>query len=114
MFNSYSVSSQNITKVNAVSGMLQKQYKESFIIRFDKDSNYENQIFSLNPKIILQKEERVGEAILRHEKSREVVVLQVMLAVDNSYIVELMWKDDFEKLFSLEGCGNNDKQRNNK
>lgn len=89
MFDSYS-SSNNSIKINAVSGTLTKNYKDSFIVRFYMNSKMAEQILSCSPYICTNRLEK------------PVVVLQVMLCADNELIAELMWKSDFDKMFKVE------------
>lgn len=81
MFNSFS-SNQNI-KINAVSGTIVKNYRNSFFVRFHLRSSAAETVFSVNPEY----------------RRRPVVVLQVMLCGNDELIAELMWKDKFNDLF---------------
>lgn len=89
MIDSYS-SSNNSIKINAVSGTLTKNYKDSFIVRFHTKSKTADQILSCSPCICMKGLEK------------PVVVLQVMLCADNELIAEIMWKSDFDNMFKIE------------
>lgn len=89
MLDSYS-SSNNSIKINAVSGTLTKNYKDSFIVRFHMNSKMAEQILSYNPYIY------------KKGLEKPVVVLQVMLCADNELIAEVMWKSDFDNVFKVE------------
>jgi hypothetical protein len=89
MFNSYNVSNPQEVNINAVSGTMIKNYKDSFILRFDMRSNMADKILDKNPTLY---KGSYGE-------DKPVVVLQVMLCGDKQLLAEVMWKEDFDKLF---------------
>lgn len=91
MFNSYS--SNNSIKINAVSGTIVKNYRKSFILRFNMESSMANCILSSNP------------SINRYRDEIPVVVLQVMLCGDKEFLAEIMYKDDFDEIFNAESEG---------
>lgn len=73
-------------KVNAVSGTLVKNYQKSFFTRFQIESLYGDKLLSDNPKI----------------RDKNAVVIQCMCAGGkngNELIAEVMWKEDFDKMF---------------
>ena len=88
MFNSYNVSNSQTLNINAVSGTMVKNYKDSFILRFTMRSNMANWMFDSNPTVKLN-----------NGKYRSVVVLQVMLCGEQELLAEVMWKEDFDKMF---------------
>lgn len=90
MFNSYQ-NQQNI-KINAISGTIVKNYKDSFFKKFHLDSPFAKQIFRHNP-----------EYEINQFSLEPVVVLQMMVCGEKEVIAELMFKDDFDKLFEEEG-----------
>lgn len=85
------VNSETHNHFQQVSGSLIKTHPDSIFLRFDKGSPLEKTVFSPVPKM----EVRVGwyEYNYRHEPklaSREVTVLQVLLAHDSSYVCEVV------------------------
>lgn len=87
MLNSYN---QKI-EINAVSGTLVKNFKDSFMINFHYNSPLAEQLLCKKPT--LKKCDNVNEG---------VVVLQTMILPNNYLLCEVMWKDDFEKMFETE------------
>lgn len=78
---------ENNMKINAVSGTLTKTFKDSYFVRFDKGSRMESHYF--NDKKSFRTYD-YGEI--------EIVVLQVMLCGDNTFLVEAIDKKDYDKL----------------
>lgn len=96
MFNNYSVSSPQTVNINAVSGTIVKNYKDSFILRFHMNSRMADTILNRNP--------RLKEMDLRDSKEKPIVVLQVMLCEEKELLAEVMWKEDFDRMYEqLEG-----------
>lgn len=91
MFNSYNVSNPQTVNINAVSGTIVKNYKDSFILRFNMRSEMANAIFDKNP--------RLKRGNFRDSDYEQIVVLQVMLCGEQELLAEIMWKEDFDKLF---------------
>lgn len=91
MFNSYS--SNNSIKINAVSGTIVKNYRKSFILRFNMGSLMADHILSENP------------FIAKNYIKIPIVVLQVMLCGDKELLAEIMWKEDFDEIFKAESEG---------
>ncbi len=90
MFDTFSSSRQSV-KINAVSGTMVKNYKDSFMLRFHMKSSMADGIFDIHPHINTN-----------YEGSKRVVVLQIMLCGDQEFLAEVMWKDDFDKMFEIE------------
>ena len=91
MFNTnyYKTGDFNSTlNVNAVSGTLVKHYKDSFFVGFHLHSDFANNI--LNEK---------GPYILKNREELSAVILQCMVCGDMEVICEIMWKEDFDKIF---------------
>ena len=86
MLNSYN---QKI-EINAVSGTLVKNFKDSFIINFHYNSPLAKRLLCENP--IMEK----------RGADRDVVVLQTMILPNDYLLCEVIWKDDFEKMFKTE------------
>ena len=113
MLNSYSVhnSSTNnnnqVLNISAVGGTLVKTYRNSFFKRFNMKSELAMQVFDSENPHILFVEERLGEYDrltgmydrIKNEERRPVVVIQTMLCGNNELMAELMWKEDFDKMF---------------
>ena len=91
MFNSYNVSNPQTVNINAVSGTIVKNYKDSFILRFHMKSEMGDIILDRNP--------RLKERNSRDSKYKPVVVLQVMVCGEQELLAEVMWKEDFDKMF---------------
>lgn len=86
MFNSYS--SNNSVEINAITGTIVKNYKDSFFKKFDLDSVFADRVFDTN-----------SPHISNYGNNRPVVVLQMMMCGENKVIAELMWEQDFDKLY---------------
>lgn len=91
MFNSYNVSNPQTVNINAVSGTIVKNYKDSFILRFNMKSEMANVILDKNP--------RLKRGNFRDSNYEQIVVLQVMLCGEQELLAEIMWKEDFDKLY---------------
>lgn len=86
-------------KINAVSGTLTKTFKDSYFVRFEKGSRMEDCYFDENYCY------RDNE---NQTKKIEIIVLQVMLCGDDSYLVEAIDKEKYEKMFEMGTSGDND------
>lgn len=99
MFDSYSRNSYNnpqTVNINAVGGTIVKNYKDSFILRFHMQSEMAELLLAKEPKLT----KRTVEHISYIEKIKEpVVVLQVMLCGEQELLAEVMWKEDFDKMY---------------
>ena len=89
MFNQYDVN--NSIKINAISGTIVKNYAKSFILRFGMRSIMSDMLFTESPSLKI------------YGKEKSVVVLQVMLCGEEELLAEVMWKSDFDELFSIKG-----------
>jgi hypothetical protein len=85
MFNNYSV--PQTVHINAACGTIVKNYQDSFILRFHMKSTMAEQLLCKEP------------GLKHHCEFRPVVVLQVMLCGEQEFLAEVMWKDDFDKIF---------------
>lgn len=85
MFNTYSV--PQTLDINAISGTIVKNYKDSFILRFHMKSTMAEKLLNKEP------------ALNYYGKNKPAVVLQVMLCGEQEFLAEVMWKDDFDKIF---------------
>lgn len=94
MFDRYNVDNSQSIKINAVSGTIVKNYKESFILRFHMKSPIGDRLLDTSPAL------RNPDDIKSY---KPVVVLQVMLCGEQELLAEVMWKSDFDELFELKG-----------
>ena len=86
MFNTYDTGDTNV-KINAISGTIVKNYKDSFMEYIILGSGISNKLFDKNP------------TFYNGHYYKPVVVLQAMMCGEKSVLCELMWKKDFDKLF---------------
>lgn len=95
----------NSLKINAVSGTLTKTYKDSYFVRFEKESPMEHFYFRENKpsKVIKRNNVWFGEHDEKYNGNyyqlKEIVVLQIMLCADNNYLVEAIDKENYDKMF---------------
>lgn len=108
----------NSLKINAVSGTLTKTYKDSYFVRFEKDSSIEHFYFrESKPSRIVYYRRANGNYKAEDEEEyndkyfslKEIVVLQVMLCSDDNYLVEAIDKEDYDKMFGLEKSDKDEK-----
>lgn len=96
--NTYAKSiSNNNLNINAITGTILKNYKDSFFLRFGLKSNIGETLLSKCPTL---KQESYPY------KSIDVVVIQMMMCGDMDVIAEIMWKEDFDKLYANGGSIN--------
>lgn len=95
MFNNYNIDNSQSIKINAVSGTIVKNYKDSFILRFHMKSTMAEKILDKEPQLSKSDE-------YRNNRNYPVVVLQVMLCGNEELLAEVMWKEDFDKMFESE------------
>jgi len=89
--NTYSTSnSNNNLNINAITGTILKNYKESFFLRFHLESSMGKTLLSKCPTL---KQDSYPY------KNIDVVIIQMMMCGDMDVIAELMWKEDFDKLY---------------
>lgn len=87
----------NNLEVNAVNGTIVKNYRKSFIKRFHLQSKLADTIFDEKRQYI-----KIHRNSYSVPEEKEVVVIQLMMCGDMEVIAELMWKEDFDKLFEAE------------
>lgn len=92
MFNSYSVDNSQSIQINAVSGTIVKNYKDSFILRFNMKSAMAERVLDIKPTLDCKNKYGSSDKV-------PVVVLQVMLCGNQELLAEVMWKEDFDKLY---------------
>lgn len=96
MFNSYSCNNPQTVNINAVGGTIVKNYKDSFILRFHMQSKTAESVLDKNPKL--------KNGNLRDSGYKQIVVLQVMLCGEQELLAEIMWKEDFDKMYEQLRC----------
>ena len=81
-------STTNNVSFQQVSGSLIKTHPDSIFLRFDKTSQMEGNVFDPHPRLTV----KVGLYSDNSPifKEREVTVLQILLAHDNSYVCEVV------------------------
>lgn len=88
MLNSYY--NEQRLEINATSGILTKTYRDSFMVNFQYNSNMAKKLFSKEP------------TLAKRSREETVVIIQTMILSNNWLLCEVMWKEDFDKLFSTE------------
>ena len=102
-------------KVNAVSGTLQKTFRNSYFVRFQKGSPDEKYYFNKEKPSKIIETSRYSYSDKDYEnymyeydsnkdlyyKLKEIVVLQIMLCADDNYLVEVIDKKDYDEIFEL-------------
>ena len=97
----------NNFKINAVSGTLQKTFRKSYYVRFEKGSSMEHFYFRENKpsRIVKKSQSSFGEYNEEfngyYYTLEEIIVLQVMLCADNQYLVEAIDKKDYDEIFNI-------------
>ena len=100
MLNSYSRGGNGgnaNVNINAISGTIVKNHRESFILDYHLDSTIGKRLMVSNPK--LSKRTDKYEYNNGYE-DLPVVILQTMVCGDLRVISEIMWKEDFDKIFT--------------
>ena len=91
-------------KVNAISGTLVKNYQKSFVKMFHGTSDLAEMVFSETPVMKVRYDfKNVRECVCDGYNiyGCDVVVIQTMILPDNYYLCEIMWKHDFDEMFTL-------------
>lgn len=103
MFDNYSRNNYNnpqTVNINAVGGTIIKNYRDSFMVRFNMQSAMGEALLCKDPTMVKRIERHSYSSSSWEEKIREpVVVLQVMLCGEQELLAEVMWKEDFDKMF---------------
>lgn len=94
MFDRYIVDNSQSIKINAISGTIVKNYKDSFILRFHMKSPLADKLLDATSEL------KIPNTSCTYKPA---VVLQVMLCGEQELLAEVMWKSDFDKLFELKG-----------
>lgn len=93
MLDTYNASDTTLN-VNAISGTLVKNYKDSFFYRFNANSSAAKHIFHSEKQFLYYDDGGGG-----FPKKREIVVIQCMILPNEEFLTEIMWKDEFLKMF---------------
>ena len=93
LYSHYEANPKTNLNINAVSGTLTKTFKDSYFVRFEKGSRMENCYFD---------EDYCYRYNENQTKKIEIIVLQVMLCGNDSYLVEAIDKEKYEKMFEKE------------
>lgn len=113
LYSSYEANpvTNNSLNINAVSGTLTKTYKDSYFVRFSKNSVCEHFYFrEKNPSRVIDNgysdidyryNSEYEEYDHRYYKLKEIVVLQVMLCSDDNFLVEAIDKEDYYKMLGI-------------
>ena len=96
----------NNFKINDVSGTLQKTFRKSYYVRFEKGSVMEHFYFRENkPSRVVRESycrfDEYNECYNYYFKLEEIIALQVMLCGDNQYLVEAIDKKDYDEIFNI-------------
>lgn len=107
----YNPTTNNKLNINAISGTLVKTYKDSFMVRFEKNSPMEHfYLDDIQPTKIIEEHASLTDYNAEYKgiryKLQDIVVLQVMLMSDNNYLVEAIDKDKFDAMFETEEVKN--------
>lgn len=89
---------------HSANGLLCKSMVKSKIVRFDKDSEYEETMFSNEPYINKRITETGFYGSYTTKKEVKIIVLQVLLVNDTRFIVEYITEDDFNEELGLKDC----------
>lgn len=108
MFDNYSRNNYNnpqTVNINAVGGTIIKNYRDSFMVRFNMESRMGEALLCKNPALTKKIKCHNGTYSSWEEEVKEpVVVLQVMLCGEQELLAEVMWKEDFDKMFEPRTC----------
>lgn len=104
MLDSYSSSKTNINnsiKINAVTGNILKNYQKSFFKRFKLDSQLAKELFDEDMPHLSRQVWNSGDDYKGYytTEKRPVVITQMMMCGETDVIAEIMWQDDFNKIF---------------
>jgi hypothetical protein len=104
MFDNYSRNNYNnpqTVDINAVGGTIIKNYRDSFMVRFNMKSKMGEALLCKDPTMVKRIERHIDNTHCSWEEEikEPVVVLQVMLCGEQELLAEVMWKEDFDKMF---------------
>ena len=100
--NNNSKTTNNID-INAITGTIVKNYKDSFFKRFSLHDRIANQLFDEGGAYLTKTEinhcDDVYWKSYNTETKLPVVILQMMMCGKDEVLCELIFKEDFDKLF---------------
>jgi hypothetical protein len=107
LFNTYSqggnASVNNSIKINAVTGNILKNYQKSFFKRFKLDGEMAKQLFDEEQPHLSKYTKKYYDSTdycgYTQEDKRPVVIIQMMMCGELEVLAEIMWQDDFDKMF---------------
>lgn len=97
LYSNYECNPINNTNINAVSGTLTKTYNDSYFVTAEFDSYLAKGLFD-KEKPNLGYSKGYG-----YERGQEVIILQIMLCSDKRILVEVINKEDYDKMFEVLG-----------
>lgn len=103
LYSNYECNPTSNTNINAVSGTLIKTYKDSYFLTTEFDSYLAKGLFD---------KEKPNLGYCRgygYERGREVIILQIMLCGNKKILIEVINKEDYDKMFKVLGDEKNDK-----
>lgn len=102
MLDSYSRNNYNnpqTININAVGGTIIKNYRDSFMLMFNINSRMGEALLCKNPTLTKKIKCHGTYSSWEEEVKEPVVVLQAMLCGEHELLAEVMWKEDFDKMF---------------
>lgn len=100
--NNSSKTTNNI-ELNAITGTIVKNYKDSFFKRFSLHDKIANQLFDEGGAYLTKTETKYYDnsnyKSYNSEVKIPVVILQMMMCGKDEVLCELIFKDNFEKMF---------------
>ena len=97
MLNSYSRGGNASVNINAISGTIVKNHIKSFILDYHLDSPIGKKLMVSDPKLA----KRTNKYDYNNGyEDLPVVILQTMVCGDLRVMSEIMWKDDFDKMYA--------------
>lgn len=105
LYSHYEANPVTNNNINAVSGTLVKTFKKSYFITCEFGSYLAKGLFDKEkPNLGYQ------SVYSNYARGNEVVVLQTMLCGENRLLVEVINKEDYDKIFNLENKGGNNEK----
>lgn len=106
MLDSYANNSSKTTnniELNAITGTIVKNYRDSFFKRFSLHDKIANQLFDEGGAYLTKTETKYYDNSSYKSYNSEVkipvVILQMMICGKDEVLCELIFKEDFDKLF---------------
>lgn len=100
MFNSYSSSSSQSIKINAVTGAILKNHSKSWFERFDLKSKRANELLreggNKAQKAETDFDDRLCPTRYVDDPDKDIIVLQMVVCGDMEVIAECVYRKDYE------------------